>query len=91
MSERVTASAAAAIAARLRGHAALAAGTSGPATPLRLTLVVDDPIAVAAHCWDEGLTVLVEELADGDARLVVADPRAGGGIRVALVAEDRSE
>lgn len=62
-----------------------------PSTPpLRLALAVDDPVAVAASCWEAGLTVVVEDVDGAGERLVVVVGLAG--VRVTLLAEDlRSE
>lgn len=37
-------------------------------------LEVDDPIAVAAKCWDAGYTVCVVDPDHGDTRLALIDP-----------------
>ena len=45
-------------------------------------LVVDDPTALAAHCWDAGFAVQVRERTDGEVTFVVTDPF---GRRIVLV------
>ena len=47
---------------------------AGQATAPPVALVVDDPVAVAARCWDVGFTVRVHDGPDGALSLFVADP-----------------
>jgi len=48
--------------------------TTGPAaTNDRITLIVDDPVGIAARCWDAGFTVRVRESADATT-IAVVDP-----------------
>ena len=42
-------------------------------TRARITLVVDDAVAIAARCWDAGFTVRVRESADATT-IAVVDP-----------------
>lgn len=51
-----------------------AARSDAVATAAPVTVVVDDPVAVAARCWDVGFTVRVHDGPDGALSLFVADP-----------------
>lgn len=51
-----------------------AARSDAVATAAPVALVVDDPVAVAARCWDVGFTVRVHDGPDGALSLFVADP-----------------
>ena len=68
------------------GEPPLAASPDDHAVAAPVVLVVDDPVEMAAFCWDAGFTVCVSESESGESTVIVTDP---SGTRLVLAARDR--